>query len=237
MSYRKHIDDLIISKSNRRVLSGPFRGMELVVDVAWSDGDISPKLLGTYEQELHEYIYKFSSTNYDAIINIGSADGYYGVGLALIFPKIPVYLFEINELAHPIASNLAKINNVEDRIVQLGACNGDALSPIASRYNKMLIFCDIEGYEKILFSDRQILNSIKRSDVVIECHDLDDPEITGELLKHLMPTHFAQIVYSGARNPNQFGFLAHLHDSDRWLAIQEGRWQMMHWLVCQQKGI
>jgi hypothetical protein len=45
-----------------------------------------PKLLGCYEAELHGVIACALNTTYDTIIDIGCAEGYYAVGLALHFP-------------------------------------------------------------------------------------------------------------------------------------------------------
>ena len=236
MSYRQELDELIISKTGLRVMGGPFRGLHLTNTVTWSDGDISPKLLGVYEKEVLDAISRLLDNQYDAIINIGSADGYYAVGLARLIPDTPVYCYEINEAAHPVLKAVAQLNNVAERVVQLGACEPESLSEIAFKHKRMLVVCDCEGYEKQLFADDQVKAALAHSDIIIECHDLDDPEITGEVLKNLMPSHFAQIVYSGARNPNVFGFLSDLHDRDRWLAVSEGRWKLMHWLVCEAKS-
>jgi hypothetical protein len=44
-------------------------------------GPIEPKWLGTYELELHSIIKGILRAEYNTIIDIGSAEGYYSVGL------------------------------------------------------------------------------------------------------------------------------------------------------------
>ena len=69
---------------NGRVASGPFAGMR--------HGDIAVgsvltvKLLGTYEKELWPIIDQIIATAYPLIIDIGAAEGYYAVGLAMRIP-------------------------------------------------------------------------------------------------------------------------------------------------------
>lgn len=235
MSYREQLDNVIIAQSRMRVMTGPFRGVKLTNDVTWSDGDLSPKLLGVYELEVQNHIQRLSVNEYDAIINIGSADGYYAAGIGRLIKDVPIYCFEINENAHRVAQIVAQINGVGERVTQFGACEPDLLAQISSKHKRLLVVCDCEGYEKNLFTDNTVFRAMAHSDIIIECHDLDDPDITGEILEKMMVSHFAKIVYSGARNPNDFGFLANLHDRDRWLAVSEGRWGMMHWLVCEAK--
>ena len=67
-----------------RVLNGPFQGMNF--HSAASEGCLVPKLLGCYEQPLHPFLEAAFARDYDVVLNIGSAEGYYAVGLALRMP-------------------------------------------------------------------------------------------------------------------------------------------------------
>src|SRR5512140_2013789 len=62
------------------VLSGPFKGMRYG-DFSYNSALI-PKLLGTYEADLHNWVGEALATGYDAVINVGCAEGYYAVGFA-----------------------------------------------------------------------------------------------------------------------------------------------------------
>lgn len=61
------------------IYSGPFRGMKYLR--ASTGSVILPKLIGTYENELHFVFNEIRGNNYDQFIDVGAAEGYYVVGL------------------------------------------------------------------------------------------------------------------------------------------------------------
>ena len=67
------------------VLNGPFRGMKYLSRAYCSA--VLPKLLGTYECELIPAIDRLARSDADRIVDIGAAEGYYAVGLALKVPN------------------------------------------------------------------------------------------------------------------------------------------------------
>lgn len=69
-----------------KVIKGPFEGMKYP-SLRAAGSALVPKLIGTYEIELTPYIMKIIEKNYSIILNIGSAEGYYAVGLALRSPS------------------------------------------------------------------------------------------------------------------------------------------------------
>src|SRR4051812_22623153 len=77
------------------VLSGPFEGMH------YSDRSVGsaffPKVLGTYERELHERIRACFQMGVRTVIDVGAAEGYYAVGLAMRIPGVQVVAFETEE--------------------------------------------------------------------------------------------------------------------------------------------
>jgi hypothetical protein len=75
---------LIYGGADPKVLSGPFVGMRYLNEIVW--GPIECRWLGTYEQELVPIIGKILKMNYSTIIDVGSAEGYYAIGLARCFP-------------------------------------------------------------------------------------------------------------------------------------------------------
>jgi hypothetical protein len=67
------------------VRDGPFAGMiypESTVKVR----NLIPKMIASYEDELTPWIEEAVAKNYPTIVNVGSADGYYAVGLARRLP-------------------------------------------------------------------------------------------------------------------------------------------------------
>src|ERR1700751_5228426 len=67
-----------------QILEGPFEGMKYPYDVVLSS--CVPKLVGCYEEELHSVIEQIIRGRYSIVVNVGCAEGYYAVGLALKMP-------------------------------------------------------------------------------------------------------------------------------------------------------
>ncbi len=62
------------------IFSGPFAGMAYVARAVGSA--VVPKLVGSYEQELHGVLADIAQTPYMVVVDVGCAEGYYAVGLA-----------------------------------------------------------------------------------------------------------------------------------------------------------
>src|SRR5262249_28724052 len=73
-----------------RIAAGPFRGMRLDYD-AMPVPAYSPKLIGTYEQELHPAIERAIDRSPSHILNVGCAEGFYAVGMAMRLPHAMIY--------------------------------------------------------------------------------------------------------------------------------------------------
>lgn len=83
------------------VASGPFAGMKFTVGN--SEGCFLPKLLGCYELELHQHIMALrKQRQYDVIVDVGAAEGYYAVGLARLFPEARVLAHDTDEKSKPL---------------------------------------------------------------------------------------------------------------------------------------
>ncbi len=129
---RAKITSEIIKQHGFSVISGPFSGMALISDVSWGDGDLIPKLLGCYESELHPSIAKAISRRPSAVVNVGCAEGYYAVGMALALPHAWIAAFDTDRKAQVICRRAAEINQVADRVIVNGACEFDILRRIIS---------------------------------------------------------------------------------------------------------
>jgi hypothetical protein len=90
---REHrIAATLIRRYSDRIQSGPFKGMHFTtrsVSAGWS-----PKLLGCYEEEVQPLLERVLNRGYRQIVNIGAAEGYYAVGLALRIPDAEVWVFD-----------------------------------------------------------------------------------------------------------------------------------------------
>src|SRR2546421_3493323 len=94
----------------QEILAGPFKGMRYL-DAA---GHL-PKVLGAFENELNGAIEQLCALGPDVILNIGSAEGFYAVGLARRLPQTKVIAYDIAKLPRYRLAKLARLNNLAGR--------------------------------------------------------------------------------------------------------------------------
>lgn len=184
------------------VLSGPFADMQYS-GVASVCSSHLPKLFGTYEFELHATIKSLAQQSFDAIINIGSAEGYYAVGLGRIFRDIPILAFDPDPRANANIRKLAGLNGVADRLEVRGACDAEAILRLP--VSNALVVIDCEGAESSLITPA-VARHLKHCTLIIETHDGVSPGVTTRLRDTLHATHRADVIEA-------------VHDSDRADAI------------------
>ncbi|MCA9016239.1 MAG: hypothetical protein KDA77_12985, partial [Planctomycetaceae bacterium] len=175
------------------VKHGPFQGLQYPADsirrgtikqVEYAEvnpvcGNLFPKLIGSYEQELHPVINTLNDRGYSEIINVGCAEGFYTVGFALKFPKAKVYAYDLIPAKREYCFLLAQLNQCEQQIQIHDFCDPETLQslPIKSRG---LIICDCEGFEAELFSE-EVIPHLKQCDLLIELHDFVDMTISEKI--------------------------------------------------------
>ena len=74
----RYVRKLIQKHSSGHVISGPFAGMQYVNTSVGSA--LEPKILGTYELELHDVFERLLDKDFAAIVNVGAGEGYLAVG-------------------------------------------------------------------------------------------------------------------------------------------------------------
>src|SRR5687767_13183612 len=78
-----------------RVRHGVFAGMHYPAMEA-AGSAIFPKLAGCYEAELRSLMEQIVRTPYTTVVDVGCAEGYYAVGLALRMPQVNVLAFDMD---------------------------------------------------------------------------------------------------------------------------------------------
>jgi len=179
------------------VASGPFKGMVYLDETLW--GPITPKWLGCYEAELHAVIEAIIKINYTRIINIGSAEGYYAVGLAKRCPSAEVFAFDIDSWSRRQCRKLARLNHVDRRVVVAGNCPPVVLCDTIRR-GETVIVCDIEGGEAILL-DPLSVPDLSCCDLLVEVHEgsRESHEIEMLLNGRFSSTHDITRICAGDR--------------------------------------
>ncbi|MDB4161169.1 50S ribosomal protein L11 methyltransferase [Bacteroidia bacterium] len=222
--------------SSLTVLNGPFKGMKYP-NMTSKGSTLYPKLLGSYESELHGILHEFKQIKYSQILDIGCAEGYFAVGMALQFQCDKLYAYDLDKTAIEACKEMAKLNGVASKIeTNLGI---DAVALASFRFTgKSLILCDCEGFEKELFSKENIQN-LAQCDLIIETHDLFDIEISTYLIHLFSKTHTVETILSTddiikALDSSHIE-LANMSLGQKKNILAEERPAIMKWLICRPK--
>ena len=223
------ITQAIIKRNGLKVLAGPFVGM---LYVAEPGGSSLPKLLGSYETELHQWVTAIINTDYRKIINVGCAEGYYAVGLALKVPETRVFAFDIDPRPRQLCEKMAGMNGVSERVEVRGECNCEGLDALLD--DRSLVICDCEGYELELLDPGRVPN-LRVSDVLVELHDFIDRSISPTIISRFADTHDISLVSGLERDPSNYPALETFNDWDRHVAVAEFRDEQMQWAFMRAK--
>jgi lipopolysaccharide biosynthesis glycosyltransferase len=226
------IVDLVLAHTERIVGRGPFTGMLLAGEESWGGaGDLVPKLLGTYEQELAAVVDEVVAWAPDRIVNLGCADGYYAIGLARRVPGAEVIGVDIVVESLRIAREAARANGVDERTTFLEHMDD---VPEVDGSVRTAWFVDIEGAEEAL-ADGPWVERARQDILVVECHDFSRPGVTALLCRAFDASHTVEVIDQQGRDPNAIALLRDVPEPDRWIALSEGRPRPMHWLVLRPR--
>lgn len=175
---------------------GPFAGMAYVL--SWVGSALGPKLIGSYEAELHPLIAEFPGRGYETVVNVGCGEGYYAVGLARLLPAAQVFAFDTDPMARDLCGHMAAVNGVADRVRVEGECTHARLNELARP--RTLIFCDIEGAELVLLDPARVPN-LAACDILVEMHDFIDPATSHQVAARFAATHQQKVIGHAGRNP------------------------------------
>lgn len=221
----------VFREFNCKVYYGPFKGMRYIKK-SYSSALI-PKILGTYERELHHVIEQIILTDYQNIVDIGCAEGYYAIGFAFTCKHrsdFHVYAYDTNKEALKKARKLSRLNLVADRITLAERCEHCDFEIFKDK--KTLIFCDIEGDELSLLNPTKA-HSLLRYDLLVEIHDGSDEVglIKTQLTRRFKQTHRIQLIKFTSRTIQDAAAITCTNDTKlKQLAVNEGRKKGLQWM-------
>jgi len=213
-----------------RICGGPFAGMHYLQRACSSA--LLPKLVGCYEAELHSSILQLSRQCSSIMVDVGCAEGYYAVGLALLRQDANVFAFDTDPVARELCSTLARMNRVEHRVHVTDACSPDRLREVLQA--QALVVCDVEGYELDLLRP-DIVPQLRDCYIVVELHDAPGRDVAANLLPRFSSSHQITVIERASRNPDAYASLCFLAPSDRKLAVDELRGPQ-RWAVLVPNG-
>ena len=203
----------LFERLGNHVQEGPFKGMWIPEESAWDDSQ-GMKLIGGYEYELQPTIRKAIERQPYVIANIGAAEGYYAIGIARALPFAWIIVSEIDKKSIELCRLAAKENKVLNRI------RFQYSFPL-NEVNLMIVDC--EGCEKQLLQHHdQLINC----DLVVECHDAVEPNITEQIAEKFAATHHVQIIYPVPDYKHKFKL------NEKFVVLQDVRPDRVAWLAC-----
>lgn len=232
---RRELGARIEAASGGAVMTGPFAGMKLPPVDAWGANDRAPRLLGSYECDLHPAIEAEITRKPGWIYNVGAADGYYAVGLARRLPEAQIVAYDPLPDARAATRRAAELNGVYGARWRFAAAFDPETFEPPGEGERGLMFVDCEGCEAA-FCEAMPPSAFARISLLIESHDFIVPGIGTRLAAHFAPTHDVTIIREGGRDPNRFDILRKLGSFERLLAVTEDRPEAMDWLWIVPKG-
>ena len=217
----------LVRQAGVNVLSGPMLGLTLIPATA----GLGPKLLGTFEQEIWPAIDRILRIAPQHIVSIGSAEGYYPIGLLRQLSTAHGSAFE-TLVAHRIGmQEMARINQIGlDRLAIHGTCDPEALRATLQRteFERTVAIVDVEGAERELL-DLDRIPTLRHTFVLVEVHDFVDPQISTLLRERFRTTHTFTVYRSRARRIEDLPAVPGMGARLLMRAAQEGRPTTMEW--------
>lgn len=217
----------------QQVIYGPFSGLKYASFEAYGS-KLMPKLIGTYEHELHHLIENLSKRkSYSIILDIGAAEGYYAVGLARIFKNSRVIAFETSAIARKLIKEMALINNVASSIQIEGECTIETLNSNLNEHHGLII-CDCEGQELLLL-DTEKIPKLFNYDIIVELHDYSycGLTVTEVIKKRFEKSHSFNFINIQRNKP--IGHLKNFKKEDILKIADESRAYSVGWAFLEAK--
>ena len=229
--WRAHfLENLLQERSGDRILSGPFKGM--AYPLRSSEGSRNPRLIGCYEACLAPVIEEIVAGGYDTVVDIGSAEGYYAVGLALRMPKARILARDSDDQAQSACTQLALANGVQDRVLVGGSVTHDELNRLITE--RTVVICDAEGAEEQLL-DPAAAPALQRADILVEVHEGMKEGRLDLLVRRFTQTHEIRRIERKLDDQALPGWTDRLGDLDRLLLLWEWRSTPTPWLWMTQR--
>lgn len=218
------------ARNGTTVLAGPFKGMSYAVGA--SEGAWAARLLGGYEASLAPVLEAVIARGYPQILDLGCAEGYYAVGLALRMPGTRVLTRDRDPAARALVAALAAANGVADRVSVGGEIGHDDFA--LCRTARTFVLCDIEGAEDALL-DPVAAPGLLAADLLVEVHEGLAPGLTDRLAARFADSHRVTRIGRRIAGDSLPDWAEGLSDLDRLLLLWEWRAMPTPWLWLERK--
>jgi hypothetical protein len=169
------------------------------------------------KSQLHPALERAFAERPAVVANVGCAEGYYAVGIALRLADTVVHAYDLAATARRMTLEAARLNGVDDRVQIHGRCRG---FPVGTG----LVVCDIEGAEGSLLDSAELRNAI----LIVETHEFVRPGVTKLLETRFSRTHSVELLEA---RPTESALLDWLEPAERNVALEEMRTGEQAWLA------
>lgn len=230
----KKFIELLAPHGSAKVLHGPFKGM-IYPQMHSVGSELTPKIIGSYESELHSVLESVCNKDYAQVVDIGAAEGYYAIGLALRIPGVKVNVFETNTRGIELCKHMAIANKVDDRIVFKGECDVNQLALLEfNQGHKGFVICDCEGCELEIL-DPKLIPQLAHCDLLVEVHDFTTTGLSSfEIINsRFLDTHKIRPINVKRRDPKYFIELEKFNELEISSVLSEQRVHSVGWMFIE----
>ncbi len=191
---------------------------------------IIPKWLGIYERELAACIEEAITIPFQTVVDIGAAEGYYAVGLALR-TRAQIIAFEMDTSARRLMKSMVALNRVEGRVAIKGKCTQLGLREALASSGMTMVLCDAEGAEAILLDPIRV-PELKECHILVELHDFVIGGLSEAIRDRFSASHNITHVWQEGRDRSEFPYRSlytKLFPNSIDLGLSEGRPCKMAW--------
>lgn len=221
-----------LAQNPKVVQGGPFAGM-VYVDEAVGSNYIH-KLIGSYEAVLHTWFQSIKERNFDNIIDIGCAEGFYLIGLGRWFSNARLVGFEPEAKGRQLARLMYTKNDLTNELVLNREATSQNIAPYMTK--NTLLICDCEGAEFDILNPEVSPSLLDVDTMVVELHDFIKPGIKEELVNRFSETHQISILPFKMVEPEKFTFLASITNQKELFELRRERgWQEQEWMIIEKK--
>jgi hypothetical protein len=193
--------ELISQIADQKVQDGIFHGM--IMNPMLFRQHMSPKILGTYEDEVYSFLSSIAGVKIGKVINIGCAEGYYAIGSARLWPEAAITAFDLDPVARRATERHAKLNNVDDRVSVRSRATRENICLTLGDSDLSLMIVDCEGAEFDLISPAD-MPALKRSYFIVELHPHIVSNVERVMIERLRSTHDVKVIYPEPKNIDRY---------------------------------
>ena len=176
----------------------------------------------------------------ELIVDIGAAEGYYAIGLAMRIPAARVIAFELEQTGQAALRRMAELNGVADRLIVRGRCGPADLADALEDHRAAVSSATSKGHEEVLLDPGQVAG-LRDAVVLVETHEFVRRGITDELCSRFASSHAIERIWQEPRSRAEFpwrtlGTMALPVSYLDW-AVSEWRPERMSWLWMTPRSI